>query len=89
VTRVGVQLRTFDAFQLCWYRWFRSARGLGDIASRFPAVVLGWLIYNLTGSAFALSAAGSTWGVATLLFSVAILIFTGMTGHGIEWRALW
>jgi MFS family permease len=32
-------------------------------------VVRGWLIYNLTGSALALSAVSAAWGVATFLFS--------------------
>lgn len=69
MTRARTLSQTFDAFRLCWYRWFWSARALGAIAFRFRAVVRGWLIYNLTGSAFALSAVSAAWGVSTFLFS--------------------
>lgn len=62
--------RTFDAFRNRWYRWFWAGRAMGSIAFRIRPVVRGWLIYDLTGSALALSAVSASWGVATFLFSL-------------------
>ena len=83
----------FAAFREPWYRWFWGGRTLSSGAWQIRAVVRGWLIYNLTGSAFALTAVEASADVATFLFSVpggvicdrinrrnVMLVATGMVG---------
>jgi MFS family permease len=67
--KAGALGRMLAAFQTRWYRWLWAARLLSATAFRMRGVVRGWLIYNLTGSALALSAVNASWGVGTFLFS--------------------
>jgi MFS family permease len=62
--------RTFAAFRNRNYRWFWIGRLSGTGGFQIRNVVRGWLVYNLTGSALALSWVGAGWSVATLVFSM-------------------
>ena len=61
---------TFGAFRFHWFRWLWLGRAASGAAFRMRNVVRGWLVYNLTGSALALSLVGASWGAATFLFSL-------------------
>jgi MFS family permease len=61
--------RTFDAFRDRSFRWFWMGRLGATAAFQVRNVVRGWLVYNLSGSALALSWVGVGWSAATLVFS--------------------
>jgi MFS family permease len=68
--------RTFAAFRDRHYRWFWVGRLSGTGGFQIREVVRGWLVYDLTGSALALSWVGAGWSVATLIFSMAGGVFS-------------
>ena len=63
-------IRTFSAFRDRNFLWFWFGRLGSTAAFQIRNVVRGWLVYNLTGSALALSWVGAGWSVATLVFSL-------------------
>jgi len=67
---IGLVARTFAAFRDRNFRWFWFGRLSGTGAFQIRNVVRGWLVYQLTGSALALSWVGVGWSIATLVFSL-------------------
>jgi MFS family permease len=61
---------TFDALRHSSFRWL----WLGGLAAsgtfQIGTVAQGWLVYELTGSAFALGWVGSGWSISSLLLSL-------------------
>jgi MFS family permease len=58
--------RTFQALGNHHYRWLWLGRLASSGTFQMGSVVQGWLVYRLTGSAFALGWVGAGWSVATL-----------------------
>ncbi|MFO7696677.1 MAG: MFS transporter [Anaerolineae bacterium] len=58
--------RTFKALENRHYRWLWLGRLATSGTFQMGNVVQGWLVYHLTGSAFALGWVGAGWSVATL-----------------------
>ncbi len=56
------------------YGWFWAARVAGGLAFQILAVVVGWRVYELTGSTFKL-------GMAGLVQYAPIVLFTLLAGH--------
>ncbi len=69
-TRTEALRRTFKALENRNYRWLWLGR-LGTSGTfHMGNVVQGWLVYHLTGSAFALGWVGAGWSVAMLLLGL-------------------
>lgn len=65
-----VRLRaTFEALESRPYRWLWLTRLATSGTFQMNNVAQGWLVYQLTGSAFALGWVGAGWSVATLLIA--------------------
>lgn len=65
-----VKLRTtFEALESRPYRWLWLTRLATSGTFQMNHVAQGWLVYHLTGSAFALGWVGAGWSVATLLIA--------------------
>lgn len=60
---------TFQALSNRHYRWLWMGRLATAATFQMGNVVQGWLVYHLTGSAFALGWVGAGWSVSTLLLS--------------------
>ncbi|MFO7916580.1 MAG: MFS transporter [Anaerolineae bacterium] len=60
---------TFNALKNRGFRWLWLQRLASSATFHMGSVVQGWLVYQLTGSAFALGWVGAGWSVATLLLS--------------------
>ncbi|MFP3896682.1 MAG: MFS transporter [Anaerolineales bacterium] len=60
---------TFDALKNRGFRWLWMQRLASSATFHMSSVVQGWLVYQLTGSAFALGWVSAGWSVATLLLS--------------------
>lgn len=60
---------TFQALSNRHYRWLWLGRLATATTFQMGNVVQGWLVYHLTGSAFALGWVGAGWSVSTLLLS--------------------
>ena len=52
------------------FRWFFMGRILSSGCMQMGGVAQGWLVYELTGSGFALGWVGSGWAIATLVLSL-------------------
>ena len=66
------------------FRWYLLGRILASGCMQMGGVAQGWLVYDLTGSGFALGWVGSGWAVATLLLS----LFGGTLTDRAEKRAI-
>ncbi len=60
---------TFDALKNRGFRWLWLQRLASSATFHMGSVVQGWLVYHLTGSAFALGWVGAGWSISTLLIS--------------------
>jgi MFS family permease len=60
---------TFKALQSRDYRWFWLGRLASSATFQMAGIAQGWLVYQLTGSGFALGWVGAFGSVATLLVS--------------------
>ena len=61
---------TFDALRDRNYRWLWIGSLASSATFQMGAVAQGWLVYELTGSAFALGWVGAGWAISTLLLSL-------------------
>lgn len=61
---------TFDALRNRDFRWLWFGRLASSATFEMGSVAQGWLVYQLTGSAFALGWVGAGWSVSTLLLSL-------------------
>lgn len=60
---------TFDALRNRGFRWLWLQRLASSATFHMGSVVQGWLVYHLTGSAFALGWVSAGWSISTLLIS--------------------
>jgi MFS family permease len=63
------KLSSFEALRNRAYRWFWSGRIAVSAGFEMSAIAQGWLVYELTGSAFALSWVGTGRSLMMFLFS--------------------
>jgi MFS family permease len=75
---------TFKALENRHYRWLWLGRLATSGTFQMGNVVQGWLVYHLTGSAFALGWVGAGWSVATLLLG----LYGGTITDRVDKRAL-
>jgi MFS family permease len=75
---------TFDALKVRNYRWLWIGRLASSTTFQMSSVAQGWLVYQLTGSAFALGWVSSGWAVSALLFS----LYGGAVADRVEKRDL-
>jgi MFS family permease len=61
---------TFDALRDRNYRWLWTSSLASSATFQVNTVAQGWLVYELTGSAFALSWVGAGWAVSSLFLSL-------------------
>ena len=61
---------TFDALRNRDFRWLWFGRLASSATFEMGSVAQGWLVYQLTGSAFALGWVGAGWSVSTLMLSL-------------------
>ena len=61
---------TFDALRDRNYRWLWVGQLASSATFQMGTLAQGWLVYQLTGSAFALGWVGSGWAIAILLLSL-------------------
>ena len=61
---------TFDALRDRNYRWLWIGSLASSATFQMGTVAQGWLVYELTGSAFALGWVGAGWAISTLLLSL-------------------
>ena len=61
---------TFDALRDRNYRWLWIGSLASSVTFQMGTVAQGWLVYELTGSAFALGWVGAGWAISTLLLSL-------------------
>ncbi len=61
---------TFDALRDRNYRWLWIGSLASSVTFQMGTVAQGWLVYELTGSAFALGWVGAGWAVSSLLLSL-------------------
>ena len=61
---------TFDALRDRNYRWLWIGSLASSATFQMGSVAQGWLVYELTGSAFALGWVGAGWAVSALLLSL-------------------
>ena len=60
----------FDALRDDHYRWLWIGSLASSVTFQMGSVAQGWLVYELTGSAFALGWVSSGWAVSSLLLSL-------------------
>jgi len=75
---------TFDALRDRNFRWLWVGRLASSATFQMGSIAQGWLVYQLTGSAFALGWVGSGWSVSTLLLS----LYGGAVADRLEKRDL-
>lgn len=75
---------TFKALENRHYRWLWIGRLATSGTFQMGNVVQGWLVYHLTGSAFALGWVGAGWSVATLTLG----LYGGTITDRVDKRAL-
>lgn len=75
---------TFDALREHNFRWLWVGRLASSATFQMGSVAQGWLVYQLTGSAFALGWVGSGWSISTLLLS----LYGGAMADRVEKRDL-
>jgi len=75
--------RTFNALENRNYRWLWLGRLATSGTFQMGNVVQGWLVYELTGSAFALGWVGAGWSLATL----ALGLYGGALADRVDRRA--
>ena len=75
---------TFDALQQRHFRWLWLANLANSATFQMGMVAQGWLVYELTGSALALSWVSSGWSISTLLLS----LYGGVIADRVEKRRL-
>jgi MFS family permease len=75
---------TFDALRDRNFRWLWVGRLASSATFQMGTLAQGWLVYQLTGSAFALGWVGSGWSVSTLLLS----LYGGAVADRVEKRDL-
>jgi MFS family permease len=80
--RAILRLPIFKALHSRDYRWFWLGRLAASATMQMSGVAQGWLVYQLTGSGFALGWVGSFGSVATLLVSP----FSGVLSDRMERR---
>ena len=61
---------TFDALRDVNYRWLWIGSLASSVTFQMSTVSQGWLVYDLTGSAFALGWVSSGWAISSLLLSL-------------------
>ena len=61
---------TFDALRNRDFRWLWFGRLASSATFEMGSVAQGWLVYQLTGSAFALGWVGAGWSISTLVLSL-------------------
>ncbi|MBN1640534.1 MAG: MFS transporter [Anaerolineae bacterium] len=66
------------------FRWYWSGQLLSSATMQMGTVAEGWLVYELTGSAFALGWVGAGWSITTAVLS----LFAGVISDRMEKRAL-
>ncbi|MEA3407702.1 MAG: MFS transporter [Chloroflexota bacterium] len=67
--RVWSLSTTFDALRNRDFRWLWLGRLASSATFQMSSVAQGWLVYQLTGSAFALGWVSAGWSISTLLLS--------------------
>ena len=75
---------TFDALRDRNFRWLWVGQLASSATFQMGGLAQGWLVYQLTGSAFALGWVGSGWSISTLLLS----LYGGAVADRIEKRDL-
>jgi len=75
---------TFDALRNRDFRWLWLGRLASSATFEMSAVAQGWLVYHLTGSAFALGWVGAGWSISTLFLS----LYGGVLTDRMEKRTL-
>lgn len=61
---------TFEALRSVPFRWLWFGRMAASATFEMSGVAQGWLVYELTGSAFALGWVGAGWSISTLVLSL-------------------
>ncbi len=61
---------TFESLRNVPFRWLWYGRMAASATFEMSGVAQGWLVYELTGSAFALGWVGAGWSVSTLILSL-------------------
>jgi MFS family permease len=75
---------TFAALRIRHFRWLWVAALAGSTTFQMGAVAQGWLVYELSGSAFVLGWVSTGWSMATLLFA----LYGGVMADRIEKRSI-
>lgn len=78
------KLATFDALQNTHFRWYWLAMLASSSTMQMGSVGQGWLIYELTGSAFALGWVSAGWSISNSILSP----WGGVISDRIEKRTL-
>ena len=75
---------TFDALRNRDFRWLWFGRLASSATFEMGSVAQGWLVYQLTGSAFALGWVSAGWSISTLILS----LYGGVITDRVEKRTL-
>jgi MFS family permease len=75
---------TFNALRNRDFRWLWFGRLASSATFEMGSVAQGWLVYQLTGSAFALGWVGAGWSISTLVLS----LYGGVITDRVEKRTL-
>jgi len=78
------QWATFDSLHDRNFRWLWVGQLASSATFQMGSLAQGWLVYELTGSAFALGWVGAGWSIATLLLS----LYGGTVADRVEKRDL-
>jgi MFS family permease len=78
------QWTTFDALRDRNFRWLWVGRLASSATFQMGTIAQGWLVYEITGSAFALGWVGAGWSISTLVLS----LYGGAVADRVEKRDL-
>ena len=85
MTAIGLRLdTTFTALRNRDFRWLWLGRLASSATFQMSSVAQGWLVYQLTGSAFALGWVSAGWSISTLVLS----LYGGAVTDRVDKRAL-
>jgi MFS family permease len=75
---------TFAALRIRHFRWLWLAALAGSTTFQMGTVAQGWLVYELSGSAFILGWVSTGWSIATLFFA----LYGGVMADRLEKRSI-
>ena len=85
----GFISRTLGAFGIPSFPWLWASSTLGLMGLMANALVMGWLVLELTDSAFWVGAASAAHGIGMLVFGVfagVLMYLLIWTAHGLIYR---